>query len=231
MYCVNCGVKLADTETCCPLCGISVYHPELERSVKEPIYPQGRYPVPPQPSYVFQIVASISFLLPFMITFLVDLQMNGAVTWSGYVMGALIAMYVILILPFWFRTARPVVFVLCDFIAIGMYLLYISVYTKGGWFLTFALPVVSAFGLVITTMVAVIRYLRKGRLLVIGGVLIAFGVFMPLMEFLLMYTFRLPRFAAWSLYPMIVLLLLGTMLIFLGLYRPARETMKRKFFF
>jgi hypothetical protein len=102
-------------------------------------------------------VASISFLLPFMITFLVDLQMNGAVTWSGYVMGALIAMYVILILPFWFRTARPVVFVLCDFIAIGMYLLYISVYTKGGWFLTFALPVVSAFGLVITTMVAVIQ--------------------------------------------------------------------------
>ena len=29
MYCVNCGVKLAPTESVCPLCGTRVYHPDL----------------------------------------------------------------------------------------------------------------------------------------------------------------------------------------------------------
>mgnify|MGYP001071229356 CR=1 FL=1 len=27
MYCVNCGVELADSETVCPLCGTRVFHP------------------------------------------------------------------------------------------------------------------------------------------------------------------------------------------------------------
>ena len=31
MYCINCGVKLADTEHICPLCGTEVFHPELMR--------------------------------------------------------------------------------------------------------------------------------------------------------------------------------------------------------
>ena len=29
MYCIKCGVKLADTEKKCPLCGTVVYHPEF----------------------------------------------------------------------------------------------------------------------------------------------------------------------------------------------------------
>ena len=31
MYCIKCGVELADTEKQCPLCGTLVYHPELEQ--------------------------------------------------------------------------------------------------------------------------------------------------------------------------------------------------------
>jgi hypothetical protein len=34
----------------------------------------------------------------------------------------------------------------------------------------------------------------------------------------------------WSLYPLTALVLLGGMLIFLAICRPARETMERKFF-
>jgi hypothetical protein len=43
-------------------------------------------------------------------------------------------------------------------------------------------------------------------------------------------TFFRPAFALWSLYPMTALVLLGGMLIFLAICRPARETMQRKFF-
>ena len=29
MYCINCGVELADSETVCPLCGTRVFHPDM----------------------------------------------------------------------------------------------------------------------------------------------------------------------------------------------------------
>lgn len=31
MYCINCGVELADSETVCPLCGTRVFHPDMPR--------------------------------------------------------------------------------------------------------------------------------------------------------------------------------------------------------
>ena len=35
MYCINCGVKLADSEKRCPLCGTVPYHPDIVRQEGE----------------------------------------------------------------------------------------------------------------------------------------------------------------------------------------------------
>lgn len=230
MYCVNCGVKLADSEKECPLCGVLVYHPDITRGEGEPLYPRQQYPAPQVRSRAAHIVVTTAFLLPILITLLCDLQINGAVTWSGFVAGALVAGYVILVLPFWFRRPNPVIFVPCGFAAVGLYLLYIDLVTDGDWFLTFALPVVGAICLIVTAVVTLLRYIRRGRLYIFGGAFIALGAFMPLMEYLIYTTFRQSRFLAWSLYPLIALVLLGGMLIFLAICRPARETMERKLF-
>jgi hypothetical protein len=53
---------------------------------------------------------------------------------------------------------------------------------------------------------------------------------MLLMEFLLGITFEKIQFIGWSFYPMVSLVLIGGLLIFLGICRPAREAMERKFF-
>lgn len=229
MYCVNCGVKLADTEKQCPLCGVTAFHPELVRGEEEPLYPRQKYPEEKAASRSAQIMLTTAFLLPLLICLVCDLQLSGAVTWSGIVMGAMLVGYVTLILPFWFRKPNPVVFVPCAFAAIGLYLLYIDLSTAGGWFLSFAFPVTGGIGLIVTAVVALLRYLRRGRLYIIGGAATALGAFMLLVEFLLVVTFGIP-FMGWSLYPLIVLVLLGGTLIFLAIHRPARETMERKFF-
>lgn len=230
MYCVNCGVKLADTEKRCPLCGVAAFHPDIERAAEEPPYPQHRLPVPQVNSRAAQIVATTAFLLPLLITLLCDLQINGAVTWSGFVMGALLTGYVIFVLPYWFQKPNPVVFTACSFVTIGLYLLYINHAVDGDWFLSFAFPVTGCIGLIVTTVAALLRYVRRGVLYIIGGALIALGAFMPLMEYLIDITFRRPRFVGWSLYPLVALALLGGMLIFLAINRRAREKMERKFF-
>ena len=230
MYCIKCGVKLSDNQKICPLCETVVFHPEIMPSNDDPLYPIQQHPAAQVQSQAALVVITTLFLLPLFITALCDLQLNDAITWSGYVIGALLVSYVCLVLPYWFRQPNPVIFVPCGFAAIGLFLLYISIATDGGWFLTFAFPVTGAVGLIVTAVVALLKYVGKGQLYIFGGALALLGAFMPVMEFLLNLTFGFPQRLLWSGYPLVALVLLGGMLIFLAIYRPARETMERKFF-
>lgn len=229
MYCVRCGAKLADTEKKCPLCGTVAFHPDITRPDIPPLYPQEHYPVEPVSSKGAVAIITTLFLIPFFITLLLDLNLNKAVTWSGYVMGGLVVTYAAGVLPWWFRKPNPVIFIPVGFIVLGLYLLYINLYTGGHWFLSFAFPVTGFAGLTVITVVTLLRYIRGGRFYIYGGALMALGAFMPLMEFLMGITFH-PRFSGWSIYPMVCLLLLGGLLIFLAINRHYREAVKKKLF-
>lgn len=230
MYCINCGVKLADSEQQCPLCGTQVYHPAISRPKGELLYPRECYPNLQVSAAGARGILTALFLLPMLICLQCDLLLSGGISWSGLVGGALAVLYVISVLPSWFSKPNPVIFVPCGFAAVGLYLLYINFATGGSWFLSFAFPVTGAIGLIVTAVVTLLRYVRKGMLYIIGGALIALGAFMPLMEFLLVLTFSSIDFVWWSLYPLTALALLGGTLIFLAICRPARETMERKLF-
>lgn len=230
MYCIKCGVQLADTEKQCPLCGTRVFHPELEQAKASPLYPRKKYPIAQASPRAALVIVSAAFLLPMLITLLCDLQFNDRVTWCGYVIGALIMAYEMFVLPAWFKKPNPVIFVPCAFAALILYLLYINAATGGQWFLSFAFPVTGGITLIVTAVVVLMRYVPRGALYIFGGAFIALGVFMPVVEFLLDITFTAPKFIGWSMYPLVTFALLGGVLIFLAVNRPARETMERKFF-
>ena len=230
MYCVNCGVKLADTEKSCPLCGVIAYHPDISRPNSEPLYPPYKYPEKRVSPKGAKIIVTTLFLIPLLITLLCDFQLNDRITWSGYVIGGLIVGYVMVVLPWWFDRPNPAIFLPCSFASIGLFLLYISIYTKGYWFLSFALPVTIGVALIVTAVTLLYRHFRKAALYIFGGAGVITGLFIPLIEFLSYITFERIRFVGWSFYPMIVLVLLGGMLIFLAICRPARESMERRFF-
>ena len=230
MYCINCGVKLADTEKRCPLCETEVYHPALERPAVQPLYPAGRIPAQQPRSLALPIVLTTAFLMPILITLLCDLRLNGAVTWSGYVIGALLLAYVILGLPTWFRRVCPVTMLACDFLTVALYLLYINHAVGGSWFWGFGFPLVSAVGIAVTAVVLLMQRHPRQGFYIFGGAFTALGGFMPLLEHLINRTFGRADFAAWSVYPLVALVLLGLMLIFLGANSAARRTLERKFF-
>lgn len=230
MYCIKCGVELADSEKTCPLCGTLVFHPDFPAPDGEKPYPVGLQPVQRVSPLGAKFILSMCFLAGLLIPTLCDLQINRCITWSGYVIGALMLSYVWLVLPFWFRRPNPVVFVPCGFCAVAVYLLYISLATSGGWFLSFGLPVTGFFGAVVTAVVTLVRYLRRGRLYIFGGTAAAIGLFMPVMEWLLTITFPHIPFYGWSFYPLVVLILMGITMIVIAVSRPLRETLERKFF-
>lgn len=230
MYCIKCGVQLADTERKCPLCNTEVLHPDFMQAADRPLYPGNKMPKNSSRSKALNGAMIILFLIPLFVCFAADLQMDGRISWFGYVAGALILAYITLALPMWFSKPNPVIFVPCDFAAAGLYLLYINIATDGAWFLRFALPVTAGLCLITCTVVTLLHYLRKGRLYIIGGAAMALGAFMLLIEFLMGMTFHL-QFIGWSIYPLCVLALFGCLLIFLAINRTAREAMERKLFF
>ena len=231
MYCANCGVRLADTEERCPLCGTPAYHPSIRRDAAEPLYPADRYPDAARRGRRAAILMTVLFLLPIPTVLLCDLRFgNRELFWSGLVIGALAALYVMLVLPFWFRKPNPVIFVPCAFAAAGGYLWLIDFLLRGGWFWTLALPITVGAALIVTAVVTLTYYLKRGRLFIFGGAVIAFGGLLLLTEHLLTVTLTDYTFVGWSLYPLTSLVLIGGFLLFLGICRPARETMQRKFF-
>ncbi len=230
MYCIKCGVKLADTEKKCPLCNTAVYHPEFSQAEGIPLYPKNKMPKGDHSSKALHGAVIILFFIPLLICFFADMSPDGMLGWFGYVAGASVVVYVVFALPLWFRKPNPVIFVPCDFAVAALYLLYINLVTDGNWFLSFALPVVGGIGIITCTVITLSRYLKRGKLYIFGGAFMALGAFMLLMEFLLTITFDL-QFVGWSIYPLVVLFLFGGLLIYLGISASAREMIERKLFF
>ena len=230
MYCIKCGVKLADTEKKCPLCETVVYHPDFSQTDQRPLYPGNKMPKSGSGSKALNGALIFLFMIPLFVCFFADLSLDGKMEWFGFVAGALAVAYVSFVLPRWFKKPNPVIFVPCSFACAALYLLYINFATGGRWFLSFALPVVGGICIIISTVVTLMYYLHRGRLYILGGAFMALGAFMLLIEFLMCMTFGL-GFIGWSVYPLVVLVLFGGLLIYLAIDSVAREMMERKLFF
>ena len=230
MYCANCGVKLADTEKRCPLCGTEAYHPDIERPEVDPLYPKDFVPKRELSKTTLHIILLALFITPIFVTLYCDFYIHKSVTWSAYVIFAVSLIYIICVLPFWFKRPTPAVFVPIDFFSLILFLHYINFVTQGDWFLTLAFPIVTYLGLIVTAASVLLYYLKKGHLYVVGGFFIALGLFMDLIELFLMITFKLD-FDGWSIIPMIPLVLLGLSTIAIATSRSMREALARKLHF
>ena len=230
VYCIKCGVKLADTERKCPLCLTAVYHPEVEQPQSSPLYPGEKMPRTRSGKRALSGLLILLFMIPLLICLFSDLQPDGQLNWFGYVLGGLAVAYTVFALPVWFQKPNPVIFAPCDFAAIALYLLYIQLTTGGDWFLGFGLPVTAGAAVIICTVVTLVHYVGRGKLYIYGGAVIALGALILLVEILLGKTLQIP-FIGWSVYPLVVLVMLGGGLIYLAINSTAREMIERKLFF
>ena len=230
MYCVKCGVQLADTEKKCPLCNTVVYHPDIAREDERELYPSNKMPKTDAGRAFICGAVLIFFMIPMIVTFFSDIQPDMKIDWFGYVAGALIIAYLTCVFPMWFKAPNPVILIPCDFVAVIVYLLYIDIITQGEWFWSFALPITLAVAMITCTLVVLLRYLKKGKLYVVGGFVIALGALMLLIEMLMDVTFGM-HFIGWSLYALLPLALLGGLLIYLAINSVARERIERRTFF
>ena len=230
MYCIKCGVELADGKRACPLCGTSPYHPHIEGAEASPTYPPFVKKEKKMNRRLAMLMVTIFYLLTVCELLLCDVVIAGRLGWSIYAAGGMALFYVAALLPLWFKKPNPVIFIPCAFVAAEGYLLLINCLTGGGWFLSFVFPVVGIVGLIVTAVATLIKYLKKGYLFIIGGAIIALGAFTLLVELFSVVTFNLDTFHMWSVYPAAGGLLFGGWLIAVGACRPLQNWFAKKFF-
>ena len=231
MYCVNCGVKLAQGEKICPLCQTEAYHPTLGDNSGERSYPTERIPPSRVSSWGSLFIITLLFVLPIIIAPLSNIHISESMTWSWYVVFGTLLGYIIFVLPMWFSHPNPVIFIPVDFGATALFLLFVDLYAgQTHWFLPLALPITIGLAIIVCTAVTLLRYVRRGKLYIFGGSIIATALLIALTEILLVRLFETVSYIGWSWYPALVLFLLGLALILVAIIRPLRESLEKKFF-
>ena len=230
MYCIKCGAELSDGQKVCPICETKVYHPDIPVVEDKDTYPKKEFVSeefnPRGVLFVITILSAIAMAIPL----LFELTWHLSVSWSGYVAGGILLGYIIIVLPFWFKRPSPAVFVPCDFAAVTLYLWLVNFLAGGRWFLGFALPITMSLGLIVTAVATLLYYVRRGRLYIFGGGVIALGAWTVLIELLVYFCFGVRSSVVWSSCSGASLFMFGMMLIIIAIVKPLKESLRRIFF-
>ena len=230
MYCANCGVQLSEGQKYCPVCNTRAYHPDIPESNASPAYPNKEFQSEEFNRRGLLFVITILWFLLFSLLMIFELAWHATVTWSGIAAGGVLLAYILLVLPFWFKHAPPIIFLASDFAAVLLYLLYIDLQGGASWFLSFAFPVAGVLGIICCTVVTLCYYVRRGYLYIFGGALIGLGAWTSLIEFLVWYTFGVVSPVFWSACSFATLFVIGMLLIVIAIVKPLKESLKKKFF-
>lgn len=227
MYCVQCGVRLAEGTEKCPLCATPVWNPNgtVSAVTFPPTYPEakGRH----RCAIVFTI--TVLSVIACAIVFAVFQKYYKDMAACGVVDLGILLGYILFVLPFWFRKPNPVIFLPIGHAAAAGYLLYLNIYSKGSWFLSFAGPIILTSMVLTTTLATLIRYVRGGRYFIFGGAFLLLGGATILIEGLAHLTFGI-GFAVWSPYTAGLCGVIAIVLILAGIIRPMRDFFNRMFF-
>lgn len=230
MYCIRCGVELADHEKCCPLCKTKVVHPDFLNLDAPLPYPKDKVVYRDLNRSGVLFILSILFILAAALTLVCDLSQNHSVVWSGYAVGGILIGYIIFVFPLWFHRPIPTAFAALDFAAVLLFLWYINAAVGADWFFSFALPAVLMPGAITCAFLLLYSYFPGSLLWILGGTFILFGGSLVGTELLMQYTFSLERGLVWSVYPLVVFVLLGILMLVTASSSRLRGYLQRKFF-
>lgn len=229
-YCVKCGVELNTADEKCPLCGTRVYLPEEKHEAEfVPIFPlanSGNMPKPNKKSFLELI--SLIFFLPIPVLILCDVNISDGINWSGFAVGAIFVLYIILVFPFIPKRGNAVVSILADLICTLAYLFYIEYVVGGTWFLRFAMPLTMSFWAFVMIIALFRKYTKISNLTLTGMSLLFTGIFCLIIEFLINASFGIYDSLNWSFYPALSLAVCAIIIFYINSNATLKEKIRRK---
>lgn len=230
-YCINCGVKLGDTDEKCPLCQTKVYNPDLNfKADGKPPFPVNNIKEPKMNPKYKVIIAALAFLLAAALSLICDYSLNQSIIWSGFAAGAIIIILCDVFIPMILTNKNIFFYLIIDFTVILVYLKYIEYKTNGNWFLSFSLPVMISIMVIISAALMLKRFTNFTNLLIFAISFILTGFECIFLEFLISINFTNQSHFIWSYYPLATFIVLGIILIIIDKNHKINEKVKKSFF-
>ena len=233
-YCVNCGVELADSERCCPLCNTEVVNPRAPwREPSERPYPSSLETIMKRIDrrYVASLIG-VFFLIPVFVCIICNLLTSHAITWSAIVAGACAMIFVWGALPLFCAKPRWLTLFAADFLAVALLLLLVERMTGAHWFLPLGLPITAVAAAAFIGLGAFFRG-GIGRLLLVrvASTLAVIAVGCVLLElFIDLYLYGAFVFT-WSPYVLIPCIVLSVALLTLEHRKALKEEIRKRLFY
>lgn len=233
-YCVNCGVKLADSEKACPLCETEVHNP------KQPWTEPAQRPYSSKVDTLVERVdrkfgvwlASLFLLIPAIITLITDLMTSFSISWSAYVIGACALIYVIVLFPLLFKKPKPYLYLLLDVVCVLIYLLLIDYFTGGvPWFLPLAMPITLIAAAFVTLALFVLRLKDYPNLYKASALLSSVGILCVALNLVLNAYHGLRILPDWSLFALSPCIVLSIMMVFTERHKTFKDKIRRRLFY
>ena len=146
-YCVNCGVELAPSEKRCPLCGVEVVNPAKPWTEPEALpYSDNAERIRRIDRRYLAGLISLVLLIPAVVCMFCDI-LDGRLSWSLLVTGALLNVFVIFLIPMMLHRPSALLLIALDTVSTSAYLLLIRIAcglpaSGKDWLLPLALPIV-----------------------------------------------------------------------------------------
>ena len=116
-YCPKCGVELAPSQDRCPLCNTPVQREEAAASPYPVADGVSAAPATPRKRRTFAAACAILLLIPVLTCVVCDLNIDGTLAWSRYVLVSFGLLYVYLLMPMVLLRHRLAICVCLDFLA------------------------------------------------------------------------------------------------------------------
>lgn len=232
-YCVNCGVELAESEKCCPLCQVEVSNPKAPWvEPQERPYPRHIDPIMHKVDRrYFASLIALLLIIPCVITMLLDVLANQGISWSAYLIGAVALIYVCVLLPLYFKKYHTIRFLSADCAAMLLYLFFIERMNDGRWFLGYGLPLTVSLSVCILALALLFTKTPASVLVKCGAVLIALGLFVVSVEVITDLADQGVLELNWSIYALIPCVILGVAAFILDHRQSFKERIRRRLFY
>lgn len=226
-YCVNCGVKLKNSEKKCPLCNTKVINPNNLDNEYEPVYSNRienfkkiNY------KYLSKIIILVLMITSFLVL-LVDYVCSKNITWSLYVVVSILYLGTHLS----FTVIKNIyISLIIHLLSTELFMLFIAYMTSGmHWYLYLILP----FIFIVWIYVMLVTYLikRKGNLLKrISLCLLFSGLTVIAVEACIdLFRFNVINYK-WSLYAAFPITIISTLIFILSYSKRIVDEIKQRMF-
>lgn len=233
-YCVNCGVELAPSEKRCPLCGVEVVNPAKPWTEPEALpYSDNAERIRRIDRRYLAGLISLVLLIPAVVCMFCDI-LDGRLSWSLLVTGALLNVFVIFLIPMMLHRPSALLLIALDTVSTSAYLLLIRIAcglpaSGKDWLLPLALPIV-----LLTAILAAAfsLWLRKRRpiALICAFAFLSVGILTVGINLLVNLYCGLALMPVWSLYSMLPCLVLFVFFLVLNKRNRWKDGIRKRLF-